>query len=155
MFSRLDKEIALCKQHLHASSSEGTLIESIVVGYILSMFYAITEEAVLNSIYERCRVGMDQPSERFLKHAVRRVVRSIKVTDLSGVLGILCDTYKENFQQEMKRDGGRATTYYDNLLSNRHALVHQASVNATMKDIDEWEPLAKSVITEFRKAMGL
>ena len=46
-------------------------------------------------------------------------------------------------------------TCHNSLLSNRHALAHHASVNATMKDIDDWVPLAKSVIAAFRNAMGL
>ena len=154
MFNRLDQEIALCKQHLRTSNSGGTLIEAIVVGYILSVYYAAAESMVIESIYERCRVGMDAQSENFLNHTVKRVVNSIKVHELSGLLGMFCNTYKQDFQREIP-DNSRAMTCHNSLLSNRHALAHHASVNATMKDIDEWVPLAKSVIAAFRNAMGL
>lgn len=155
MFSRLDTEIALCQRHLTDSSSEGTPIESILVGYVLSIVYAEFESIVKFSILERCTIGKDQESESFLKHVVKRTVRSIKVTELSGMLGLFSPVFKQQFQQEVKADKGLGETYYNNLVGNRHALAHHASVNATMNDIDEWLPLAKLVIVAFRKSLGL
>lgn len=155
MFRWLDTEVAACKTHLIVSGTQGTQIEAILAGYIISVAYAKLEEAVRNSLLDRCKAGMDPLSERFLEKAIARMVQSIRISELSGILGSFSTSVKEQFQQDMKRDKGQTATYYDNLVSNRHALVHQASANATMKDIDEWLPSAKKVIESFRKALGL
>lgn len=158
MFSRLDSQIIICKQHIVNSQSQGTQIEFILVGYILAVTYAHFESIIRDSIKERCAAGVDPeadpPASKFVRHAVDRVVRSIKISELSGVLGLFSDTYKQEFQEIMKSDS-IAETYYHNLVSNRHAMAHSASANATMKDVEEWLPSGKAVIEAFRQALKL
>lgn len=121
----------------------------------MSVTYAKLEEVVRSSLFDRCKVGMDPLAERFLEKAIERMVRSVRISELSGILGGFSTSVKEQFQQDMQRGNGQSATYYDNLVSNRHALVHQATANATMQDIDEWLPSATHVIESFRKALGL
>lgn len=155
MFSRLDRLVTTCKQHLIDSNSQGTQIELILVGHILTVIYAEFETVIRSSIKERCVVGTDPQVSSFMQHAVDRIVRSIKVSELSGILGLFSLIYKQDFQRDMKHDNGIAEVYYHNLVSNRQAIAHNAFTNATMRDVEEWLPSGKAVIEAFRRALGL
>ena len=133
----------------------GTPIESKLVGYILAVTYATFELIVKDSVDQRWHTAMDAQSLKFLTSAVKGRVRSIKIGELSGILGQFDDSYKEEFKRKVHRDKGQTVHYYDSILSNRHALAHGGTCNATIGDIELWLPLAKNVITAFQSALHI
>lgn len=109
--------------------------------------------AVKSAIRERCQVSTDPLVQNFTSQAAHRLVRSIKVSDLSGILGYFDGACKTTFQHSINRT--KSESFYNNLESNRQALAHNSTHNATMSDLQQWFPEAETVVIRFREALGL
>lgn len=157
MFSRLEGELKLCEQHLTATDTKGSPVERVFVGYILTVAYAEFEKAIKNAVYERCQRENDPALNNYIRKVTDRRIRSIKLSELAGILKQFGDKYSSNFHdaREKGSDSDQVQTFWHNLLDNRHAIAHDASVSANYTDIQEWIPKAQKVITMFREALEL
>src|SRR5436309_11094933 len=111
--------MATCREHLDATSTRGTEIESILVGYLLTVAYSEYEQAVRAIVVERGRSG-DVHLTAFMEFAALRLIRSIRVGELCGVLAAFDNSCKEAFSAEIVDT--RAHAAYDSIINNRQAL---------------------------------
>ena len=153
MFDKTRRVLDLCRTHLEDTGTSGTEIESVVVGFALTVVHAEFEMAVKSAIRERCQVSTDPLVRNFTSQAADRLVRSIKVSDLRGILGYFDDTCKTTFNHSI--DSTKSESFYTSLESNRQALAHNSTHNATMSDVQQWFPEAQTVLVRFREALGL
>ena len=153
MFDRTSRALDLCKNHLEDTATSGTEIESFIVGYALTVVHAEFEKAVKNAIRERCQVVADPHLRNFTSQAADRLVRSIRITELSGILGYFDGGCKRTFQDSLHQS--KSESFYNNIQTNRQAVAHNAVHHATMSDIGEWFVEAKAVVLKFREALGL
>lgn len=153
MFDNLTRVIEVSKDHLDTTATSGTEIESFIVGYLLTVVHAEFEQAVKRAVSERCQAAGDPLIGNFGALAAKRLVRSIKISDLSGILGHFDANCKKTFQTSIQN--ARSASYYSNLESSRQAIAHEATSNATMSDVQTWFVEAKQVPLKFREALGL
>ncbi|MCY3925808.1 MAG: hypothetical protein OXG52_09955 [bacterium] len=153
MFDRASRALDLCTDHLADTATAGTEIESFIVGYALTVVHAEFEKAVKNAIRERCRVVTDPHLRNFTSQAADRLVRSIKITELSGILGYFDGACKSTFQDSLRQS--KSASFYNNIETNRQAVAHDAVHNATMSEVTNWFAEAQTVIVRFREALGL
>lgn len=153
MFDRTSRALTLCRTHLEATATSGTEIESYIVGYALTVVHAEFETAVKGAIRERCRVVADPHLQNFTSQAADRLVRSIRIADLSGLLGFFDTSCKRVFQDSIRQS--KSGQFYDNLETNRQAVAHDSIHTATMSDVEQWFTEAQTVILRFREALGL
>ncbi len=153
MFTRSTADLASCAQHLEDTGSVGTPIEKILVGYVLTVIHAEFEQAIRGAVRERCAVEGDPHLTAFTGNAATRVIRSIRISELSGALGLFDASCKESFQAAV--NGSQAETYYGNIESNRQLLAHESGSMATMTEVREWFEAAGTVVTVFREVLGL
>ena len=124
-----------------------------MVGYVLTVVHAEFEKAVKGAIRERCQVAADPLLRNFTSQAADRLVKSIKVTELSGILGYFDGTCKTTFQNSINHSLSESS--YTSLEMNRQALAHNAAHNATISDVQQWFTEAQTVVVKFREALGL
>lgn len=154
MFEESSEELKFYQEHLKSIEDPGTRIAPIFVGHVLTIAHAQFEEAVKNAIKERCTVKEDAAANSYVVSTVDNIVRSIKVTELSGYLGRFGGEYKSRFAAYITSNQ-ETIVYYNNLESNRQSLAHKGVVNATMDEVLLWFAEAQSVIVEFRETLGL
>jgi len=153
VFDRTSRALALCRNHLETTASSGTEIESFIVGYALTAMHAEFEKAVKNAIRERCEVVADPHLRNFTSQAADRLVRSIRISELSGILGYFDGACKRTFQDSLHQS--KSESFYNNIQTNRQAVAHDAVHHATMSEITNWFTEAQTVIVRFREALGL
>ena len=151
MFDHLEKQISVYDQHLIDTGAIDSQIEQVFVGYVLIRIHVAFEESIRSAINERCYREQDPPLNNFNKWAIDRILRSIRFSDLSDILGHFDEQYKELF----KGTSDRTKTSWNNILSNRHSVAHEAPTYATFSEIQKWFSEAQGVIVAFRKALGL
>ena len=66
--------------------------------------------------------------------AAAQVFRSVKTSEIAGLLGRFGPDYKQRFQDEMKNNE-RAETFYNNIVMNRHGTAHTAGANLTFSEL--------------------
>lgn len=154
MFDRLEKEIALYEQHLVNTRTQGSLIERVFVGYALTLIYAEFERSIKSAINDRCHIESDPPLNSFVEWSTNRIIRSLRISDLSGFLRRFDDKYNDRFQAAKDKDL-QTQVSWDRIITNRQAFAHEAPTNMTFTEVQEEFSKAKGVIFAFREALGL
>lgn len=152
-FPRIDNAMDVCAKHLAATASRGTEIESYLARYLLTLIYASYEERIKAMVAERGSRSADKHVGAFVKSAVHQLCRSIKVSEIAGILGRFGDDYKNAFTQEIENT--KAHNAYDDIISNRHDTAHSEGANVTFGDIERFYADSKLVLEAIEKVLEL
>ena len=143
MFDRLERNIARYEQHLVDTGTQGSLIEQAFVGYVLTLIYAEFENAIKSAINDRCHIESDPPLNSFVEWSTNRIIRSLKISDLSGFLRSFDDKYNDRFQAT-KDKNHQTQVSWDRIIANRQAFAHEAPTNMTLPKFKRNSPRRKA-----------
>ena len=104
----------------------------------------------------RCFHRRDRSINRFADIAALRLIRSIKIAELSGTLGYFGDAEKQAFQDEIVQDP-EAAAAWGNLITGRHGVAHELDTPPTMTltDVRRDVERAERVLTIFEAALNV
>lgn len=133
---RIDEAIDVCQEHLDKTSSFGTEIESFITRYLLILICAAFEEEIEKIIINRANKATDPDLSSFVKSCLKQVFRSIKTSEIAGLLNRFGSSYKELFQQKI--NNSKAEAYFNNIVVNRHNTAHESGSSLTFKELVEF-----------------
>ena len=84
---------------------------------------AAFEEEIESLIIERAARSGDPGLESFVRSAVGQIFRSLKTSEIAGLLGRFGKDCREHFRQELSNNE-RAETFFNNIVANRHDTAH-------------------------------
>jgi hypothetical protein len=126
--SRAEAALETCELHLSATGSYNTEIDAILTAYSSAVIYSTFEAAAREIVASRAgEPGTDRHLVSFSRTAARRLMRSIKIGELSGAAGFFDASCKEKFLESL---GDEAKAAWDTICSNRHGLAHEESGEA-------------------------
>ncbi len=131
--SRIDNAILTCEQHLIQTNSHQTEIESFLTKYLLILICATFEEEIEKILLSRSDRINDNHIKSFFQHCIDKTFRSIKSSEIAGILGKFGNDYKEAFQN--KANGTVEETFYNNIVINRHSTAHTSGALITFNDL--------------------
>lgn len=108
------------------------LLESVVVNYLLTVVYSDLEQAIRREIVLPSTAGSDARANSFIAVAIGRVLRSIKCSEIAGVLGMFDERCKKHFQELINDTPSQMA--YDRLVSGRHQQAHSLGSDMTLND---------------------
>ncbi|MDE0133307.1 MAG: HEPN domain-containing protein [Acidimicrobiaceae bacterium] len=127
-------------------------IESHLAEHALITICAAFELEIRDALTARCAVTGDLGRDQFVSGSIQRVVRSIGVSDLTGILGGFGEGYKTSYSSWMN-DNPQAATAYNNIVTNRNAVAHGGQRQASWRDVYGWWDEAQHVVNEFRSTL--
>ena len=133
-------------------ASDIGVIQSYLVEHALVRMYTAFESEIQDVLVERCASSGDFPCDLYVASVIKRAVRSIRINELTGILGGFGNDYKEAYSSKIGEIPA-AQAAYDSIVENRHAVAHGGSRSATWKDVYGWWDDALPVIAEFRSAL--
>ncbi len=153
-FFRLESAIEICTQHLKAIPLADPEINAVLAGHVAAVAYAVFERRVRDLVAERCKHPVDEPINRFASAASMRLVRSIKISELTGTLGLFGDAEKTAFSEKLRREP-ELSAAWDNLIKGRHGVAHEIESAPTMTLLDVQRDLkgAERVLAIFEAAL--
>jgi len=132
--SYIDNSFILIDNHLRATGSRNTEIESLLTRAMLNIIYSCFEE----KINELIEIKLDQLPNPHLKYftnsCLHAVLRDLRYTDISGFLGKFGEQFKLSFQSKADNDK-IAITFYGNIITNRHLVSHTSGLNCTFSEL--------------------
>ncbi len=151
---RIDQAFEECEKHLSSTKAFGTEIENLLTQSLLVLICAEFEQKIEAIIREKCAVIQDGSLREFVGSCVSAVFRSVKSSDIAGLLNRFGGAYKEIFKQ--KTDANQvAVTLYNNIVTNRHGVAHSGGGNATFSEVKDFYEKGHIVLDFFREALGL
>lgn len=133
-FANVDNAFEVCSKYLQANNARGTEIETYFTNYMLILIYATFENKFHQLIGKRARKANDQHLVSYIENTSDRILQSIYVSDLTGLLGKWDATMKDNFQHRVRDT--KAQQMYDLIVGQRHHAAHgSGNVTMTFKDL--------------------
>ncbi len=151
---RVDSAINVCAEHIQKSSAAGTEIESYLTQHLLVFMCAAFEEHIEDLVHARVGKSGDAAIASFARSATSQLFRSLKTTEIAGLLGRFGKESKERFQDEMKRNQ-RAETFFNNIVTNRHEVAHLAGCNVTFPEIVQFYEEGHAVLDAIRTVLEM
>jgi hypothetical protein len=152
-FPRVELAIKTCAEHLDKSGARNTEIEAVLVGYLLTITYADYERAIREMVAQRGNRYSDGPLASFMTTAARRLIRSIEVGEIGGILGHFDASCKTAFNSAIADTP--AQTAFDNLLANRHDVAHRLGANITLAEFEKTFRASQPVLQAVQDALQL
>lgn len=154
---RVDDSLEQCRRHLNLTSATDPQIEAILTAYVSSVIYASFEAELRLIVAKRAHSSLSDDREaRFGAYAAGRLVRSIRINELTGLAGAFhpdCkDAFKDSLQDEQK-------SAWDSIINNRHGLAHEGDApspiisNLTFAELELLYPKALTVLDVFSSAV--
>ena len=150
---RIDYVLASCRAHLDSTASRSTEMEAYLVGYLLVIICSAYEQRIKDLVIARSKHSKDVDLTSFVTGVSARVVRSIKCSEVAGVLGLFGSHCKEKFQQDV--NDTPAQVAYDNIINNRHMVTHGGGTNMTFADVEREYRKSRLVLDAMGSALGL
>lgn len=135
--ARIDQAMDACEAHLTRTSAFGTEIENLLTRSLLVLICAEFEQKIEDLVQLRCSVVSDTAIREFVGSCVSAVFRSVKSSEISGLLNRFGASYKARFKSKLDSDPV-AVTFYNNIVINRHGMAHAEGTNITFAEAKQF-----------------
>lgn len=115
-----------------SGAARSALLESVVVNYLLTVVYSDLEQAIRGEMVDHSAAGPGSRANSFIAAAIGRVLRSIKCSEIAGVLGMFDEGCKKHFQELINDTPSQVA--YDRLVIGRHQQAHSLGSDMTLND---------------------
>jgi hypothetical protein len=149
---RIDQTLEECDKHLRQTGAQGTEIENLLTRSLLVLICAEFEQQIEAAIQEKCSSIRDPSLKEFISSCVGAVFRSVKSSEISGLLNRFGGDYKEKFKERTDANPV-GVTFYNNIVTNRHDVAHAGGGNVTFADLKRFYEEGHVVLDYFREAL--
>lgn len=150
--SDVDADLILCQNHLNATNTKGTKIESFLTQFLLIRICGIYEKEIKSIMDQRVNKYGDVELASFVMKTFR-AYQHVKLDDIRGkILKKFGDDNIKSFNQKIS--GTKAEIWYGTLLSNRESAAHGGIINLTFDDLIKYHSEAKNVIITLAEVLN-
>jgi len=149
-----DVAIITCERHLLNTHSLNTEVETYLVKYLLVLICSEFEEMILRAVEARAGSLTDAEIVAFIKSATAQLFRSLRISELSGLLGRFAPAIKDNFSSNVTDSAAHVA--FDTLINNRMQVAHSTGVvNLTFGELKLRYEESKDVVRYFATALNV
>jgi|GEM_PF-4132515 len=154
MLLRTKTALKECQEHLEATASSGTSIESYLTQHVLVLFSADIQQAIYE-LLEKKAEQVDQVSMRlFISTAGKMLVRGVKKEAIAGFVNYFGTDAKEKFDIYLK-DKEQEITRYGNAIGSRDSVAHRKGAQVTFSEILQAVTAAELILSAVEIALEI
>jgi hypothetical protein len=135
--ARIDQTLEECDKHLASTGAQGTEIENLLTRSLLVLMCSEFEQEIEAIIQKKCASIKDSSLQEFFWSCVDAVFRSVKSSEMAGLLNRFGGSYKDAFKQKTEANP-IAVTFYNNIVTNRHGVAHSDGGNVTFVEVKKF-----------------
>ena len=148
---RIDAALERCDEHLSIAGAVDEVIESLLTQSLLILICAEFEKKYRELIIDRCSSVSDRSLRDYVENCTRTSFRSLKITEISGLLARFGSIHKAEFNRRLSEDGIKES--YDSILNNRNRIAHGDGSDVTFRDIKKYYEKRHVVLDCFRESL--
>jgi hypothetical protein len=150
----VEEKLNLCKEHLKATKTKGTEIESILTKFLLVYICGEYEKIIKKMINSRVAQTGDKELESFVDKTVK-MYRLLEIKDIRGsLLKKFSDNYVSKFD-EVTKDRDEEKSRYNNIVGARHSVAHGMDINITFDELEDSYHKAGKILLAIKEALEL
>lgn len=141
--------------HTAASTAVATdpLLKQLITQHLVVLAVAEAEDELEQIIVHYFQTTTTPAASSLARSCLSSLLRSVKTSEIAGFLNRLGSPYKEKFQTEM-RSFASDESRFNNLIINRHSIVHEAQCNITYEELRDSVPSVLKVCEALRRALS-
>ena len=136
-----------------AAVSADPMLKQLLTQHAVVLAVAEAEDALEEIIVHFFRTTTTPAASSLAQSCLSSLLRSIKTSEISGFLNRLGSSFKESFQAEM-RSLAPDESRFNNLVVNRHAIVHEAQCNITFEELRDSMASVQKVCDALRRSLS-
>lgn len=144
---------ALAHAETSAALAADPLLKQLLTQHLVVLAVAEAEDALEEIIIHYFHTTTTPAARSLAQSCLSNLLRSIKTSEIAGFLNRLGLPYKERFQAEM-RSLAPDESRFNNLVVNRHSIVHEAQCNITYEELCNSVSSVHRVCEALRRALG-
>jgi hypothetical protein len=121
-----------CRAHVSETSSSGSEVEAFLAQYLLVSLCAEMQEEMYRVVELRAKKSGDDELCSFALSSSRKILRSVKVSELAGFVGHFGVDRKRRFAESLDE---RATLQYNTAVDSRHSVAHKSGAQVTLSEL--------------------
>ncbi len=151
---RIDTALEDCENHLIATKSFGTQVETLLTYSLLVVIYAEFEQLINAIVQQKCDVIEDESLRELVRVCIGNVSR-IQSGHMGDFLARFGPERKADFRSEIgaNQASQRAETFYNNLITNRHDTAHSVGSNLTFNEVKQFYEEGHVVLDFFQHSL--
>lgn len=149
---RVDDALAHCSRYARMPDADAQ-VESLLTKSLLILICGEFEKAFRDIVLGRCASVHDTPVRSYIESYTRTILRSLKVSEVKGLLARFGITCKEAFIRRLEADE-TVERGYNSLVSARNAAAHGESVTVTLQDVEQYYDAAHELLDFFRESLS-
>lgn len=139
-----------CRTHIDNTSSSGTEVEAFLAQYLLVALCSEMQEEVYRVVEMRATRCGDDELCSFVLSSSKKLLRSVKVSELSGFVGHFGVERKRRFMSSLDE---MATMQYNSAVESRHSVAHRSGAQVTLSELETIVGVACNVLDATRGAL--
>lgn len=143
---------ALAHTELSMAVASDPLLKQLLTQHLVVLAVAEAEDALEQIIVHYFQKTTTSAACSLAQSCLSSLLRSVKTSEIAGFLNRLGSPYKERFQAEM-RSLAPDESRFNNLVVNRHSIVHEAQCNITYEELRDSISSVYKVCEALRKAL--
>ncbi|MCY4673430.1 MAG: HEPN domain-containing protein [Bacteroidetes bacterium] len=133
--------------------SGNSRIKDLLTQALLILICAQFEKEIENCLTRRCASVSDEAIKGFIDDYIQgSALRSLKISNLSGLLKKFDPSYKKMFTEKINQNG-QAKVTYDSILTNRNSVAHGEGTNATFEEVKMYYEQGHIILDYFEQAL--
>lgn len=141
---------ATCESHIAENALQGTPIEAFLAQYLLVILSAEVQQEIYTIVREYAMSAFPEPLRNFVPDAAERLLRSVKSSEIAGLLGTFGAATKARFTAQLSE---RVVTIYNNAIAQRHEIAHYSGTSISFADLKAAILCAEEIIEAARVAL--
>ena len=154
MLLRTKTALKECQDHLEATTTSGTVIESYLTQHILVLLSADMQQAIYKLLEKKAEQVNQESLRLFISTAGERLVRGVKKDAISGFVNYFGTDAKEKFNIYLK-DKEQEITCYGNAIGNRDSVAHRKGAQVTFSEILQAVTAAELILSAVKTALDI
>jgi hypothetical protein len=139
-----------CERHLVSVNAVGTEIESYLTQYLLVILCAEVQQELYSLVEGRAAVAKDHALTSFVSLSSRKVLRSVKKSEIAGFLEMFGAGCKEKFNGKID---DLSVAVYNNAVASRHDVAHKNGSQVTFKELKDAVTMAEKLLVAAAEAI--
>ena len=149
----ISQAIEVCAAHLDATLTHGTEVEAYLVGYLLTLIYAEYEKKLSDIVIDKAKASGSAEITTYVGNTIGQVLRGIKLSEISGLLGKFDDKCKQGFSDSIKDTP--AANSYSRLVSHRIDFAHRGVLQISFAELQAAYAESHIILDNFGVVLGV
>lgn len=148
----IERILVVCADHLEATHSYGTAIETLLTYALVIRLYAEFEQQIQVALAEKSGSIATAAARAAFEAQVKDHDRGIRVRNLSELLASFGAAHRANWAARLA-ENPRAVTDYGLIVAKRHETAHSAETIANFREVRDWYESGHIVLDFFRETL--